>query len=569
MLLALDRLRAQLMVMLAAPLIIFAGCGGRAAEKIRPADISSSSQDYMNLHRAYDHFGKALLYEYIGHYEKAADEYRLALRYDPTSEELIRSLTGITYQLRRYDETLELMLRIKNRTYEDLITIADCYNNTGNLEMAAKYSGLAAELDTMAEFPNSFLAQYYSGKGEYSKAEFYIQRLIRNSSHGTAWRLELAAMYLRAGEHRKASAVYQEMIEDNPADHRGYLGKASVLEMQYDTSGADSLYRYVAEKNWDDAQALTVVLQSLVRLNDLEEAVKVSRRITELFPGNYFGMRQYALLTYQNGNYQTADSILTALAQAEVDDPLVYYYLGRLRQRESNYIEAESLFTRAVVIDDTLTGAWVNLAAARDAAGNFAGAREALTQAMTHSPKDSLQIYHYTGMLLVNNEKYEEAIGYYQKVLAVEDTNTDAMFGLASAYERDRQYERAEMLFSQLLETEPDNAAVLNYLGYMYADLGIKLDKAEQLIKKALEKAPDNGAYLDSYAWVLYKKGKYDEALMYQQKALERGGDDAIYYDHIGDIYQALNRHSDALVSWNKALELDPDNEAIQEKLKR
>ena len=170
-------------------------------------------------------------------------------------------------------------------------------------------------------------------------------------------------------------------------------------------------------------------------------------------------------------------------------------------------------------------------------------------------------------MLLGRRDKFAEAIAYYERVLTVHPDDYETNFNLAAAYERSAQYSKAEEIFEELLKQSPDDPVVLNYLGYMYADQGIKLKEAEKLIAKALKISPDNGAYLDSYAWVMYKLGKYKEALDYQIRALEAQGDDAILLEHMGDIYFALNNVQQAHSHWEKALELNPDNESIKEKL--
>jgi CheY-like chemotaxis protein len=120
----------------------------------------------------------------------------------------------------------------------------------------------------------------------------------------------------------------------------------------------------------------------------------------------------------------------------------------------------------------------------------------------------------------------------------------------------------------KILKDDPDNALSLNYLGYMYADRGVKLEESEKMIQRALEIEPDNGAFLDSYAWVLYKLGKYEKAIDAMNSALENEQEDPILYDHQGDIYAALNQFDKANDSWKKALELDPDNETIRAKIK-
>ncbi len=87
------------------------------------------------------------------------------------------------------------------------------------------------------------------------------------------------------------------------------------------------------------------------------------------------------------------------------------------------------------------------------------------------------------------------------------------------------------------------------------------------MIEDAVSIDPENGAFLDSYAWVLFKLGRYDEALVQMKEALKHDESDAILYDHQGDIYAALTSHELARESWEKALEIEPDNEEIKAKL--
>ena len=107
----------------------------------------------------------------------------------------------------------------------------------------------------------------------------------------------------------------------------------------------------------------------------------------------------------------------------------------------------------------------------------------------------------------------------------------------------------------------------MNYLGYMWAEHGEKLDKARELIEKALKAQPKNAAYLDSLAWVLFKQKQAQEALPYALKAAELSEKpDATVYDHIGDIYDALKQPEKAREAWRKSVSLEP-NEEVRKKL--
>ena len=107
----------------------------------------------------------------------------------------------------------------------------------------------------------------------------------------------------------------------------------------------------------------------------------------------------------------------------------------------------------------------------------------------------------------------------------------------------------------------------MNYLGYMWAEHGEKLDQARELIEKAVKAEPKNAAYLDSLAWVLFKQNQPQEALPYALKAAELSEKpDATVFDHIGDIYAALKQPEKAREAWRKSLSLEP-NEEVRKKL--
>ncbi len=73
-----------------------------------------------------------------------------------------------------------------------------------------------------------------------------------------------------------------------------------------------------------------------------------------------------------------------------------------------------------------------------------------------------------------------------------------------------------------MLAIDPQNAATLNYLGYMLADRGQKSSEALDMVRKAVDLDPQNGAYLDSLGWAYYKTGQYTLAEENLLKAKDR-----------------------------------------------
>ena len=132
-------------------------------------------------------------------------------------------------------------------------------------------------------------------------------------------------------------------------------------------------------------------------------------------------------------------------------------------------------------------------------------------------------------------------------------------------------------MFRKVLPSDSQNAMTLNYLGYMLADRGVKLEEALGLIKKAIELEPSNGAYMDSLGWAYFRMGKYDQAEAELVKASQRIGTDPTVHDHLGDVYQKTGRLKLAVAHWERAVaewnktvapEIDNDNFAsVQKKL--
>ena len=112
-----------------------------------------------------------------------------------------------------------------------------------------------------------------------------------------------------------------------------------------------------------------------------------------------------------------------------------------------------------------------------------------------------------------------------------------ALFVAGSIYERQKKYDKAEEAFHKVLADDPKNAMALNYLGYMLADRGTRLEEALGYIRRAVALDPQNGAYLDSLGWAYYKMGNYELAEENLRRAVDRMGDDPTIHEHLGELY--------------------------------
>jgi tetratricopeptide (TPR) repeat protein len=183
--------------------------------------------------------------------------------------------------------------------------------------------------------------------------------------------------------------------------------------------------------------------------------------------------------------------------------------------------------------------------------------------------------------ILARAERYDAAVGECDALLK-ELTQANEIkrvrFTLAAIFTLKGDHDKSNAHLEKVLEDDPNDAEANNDLGYQLADRNRNLDEAEKMIRKAVEvdrlqrredpEAEDNAAYLDSLGWVLFRRGKLDEARDWLEKAvaLPQGADDPTVWDHLGDVYFKLDLPGKAKDAWQNAIKLyDHDKRSQKE----
>jgi Flp pilus assembly protein TadD len=171
------------------------------------------------------------------------------------------------------------------------------------------------------------------------------------------------------------------------------------------------------------------------------------------------------------------------------------------------------------------------------------------------------------GDILRGHERFEEAAKAYDKALAriknPEPRHWTLFYARGIAFERSKQWPRAEADFLSALKFKPEQPYVLNYLGYSWIDKGLYLERAQGMIAKAAELRPNDGYIVDSLGWVHYRLGRYDDAARELERAVELRPEDPIINDHLGDAYWRVGRKREAAFQWNRSLTLNPEKDLI------
>jgi tetratricopeptide (TPR) repeat protein len=154
-------------------------------------------------------------------------------------------------------------------------------------------------------------------------------------------------------------------------------------------------------------------------------------------------------------------------------------------------------------------------------------------------------------------KRWNEGHKVLDEAAAAFPDDLDIAFQKGALFEQEKRFADAERVFRALLARDPQHAQALNYLGYMLADRGERLDEAVQLITRALDADPYNGSYLDSLGWAWFRKGDPAKARGYLEKAASQLPRNSVVQDHLGDVLRAAGDVAGAVAAWKRALDGD------------
>ncbi len=211
-------------------------------------------------------------------------------------------------------------------------------------------------------------------------------------------------------------------------------------------------------------------------------------------------------------------------------------------------------------------------ALALDRLDRTADAEAAFKQAIAGNP-DDVQSYISYGNMLRGHERFAEAADLYtqavDRIAAPSAADWSIFYFRGIAYERTKQWPKAEADFRKALELSPDQPLVLNYLGYSWIDMGQNLDEAMGMIKKAVDLRPNDGYIVDSLGWAYYRLGQYDKAVEELERAIGLRPDDPVINDHLGDAYWKAGRVLEAQFQWRHSRDFGAEGSALDLVMKK
>jgi tetratricopeptide (TPR) repeat protein len=242
---------------------------------------------------------------------------------------------------------------------------------------------------------------------------------------------------------------------------------------------------------------------------------------------------------------------------------VVALVLGQLLDRAGQHESANAIYDHVPAASPMKPTAVVRVAENLNAMGDRDEALRRLGNIVRANPED-IDALSVLGDLQRTAQLYGEAAETYTKVLVLTGGNRPGdwrfYYVRGIAYERNKEWPRAEADFKRALELRPDQPQVLNYLGYSWVDQGLNLVPALEMIEKAVEAAPNDGYIVDSLGWAFYRLGRYDEAVEALERAVQLRPNDPEINDHLGDAYWRAGRQLEARFQWTIAAYVDEED---------
>jgi tetratricopeptide (TPR) repeat protein len=561
--------------------------------------------------------GLAELYVKTGRIRDAVMEAQDIIKRDPTNLEAhkllgriyLRSLgdmpggTGSDNVLKLAIEQYEQIVKIEPNSVDDHLLLGRLYRLSSDLQKAEAELKTAIKLDPNSEEAVTTLAILYTDEGDTAHA-LQVLSSVPDTARSAKLYAALGQTYEQRKEYKNAIDAFKKAIMLDRDNLDAIRGLAENLLNDGQTDAALEQYKVIADVNPEDAQTYLRIAEIYRRQGKYDQALENLKKADTMVPDSLEVPYSMAGVYEAQGRYDDAVKLLQDLvkktekpdhnySQADRNNRAIFVErLGIVYREQENYSASAETFRKMLnlgdenaergyqsIIDTYREGKlWPQAtAAAREAVQklpNDRGLRMVLdaqladtgdadkaladVRSLLKGKPEDREVYVTLAQINTRLKRWKEAEEALNKAeqLSTKSEDKDYVYFLrGSTYEREKKYDEAEAQFKKVLAGDPQSAVTLNYLGYMNADRGVRLDESLNYIKAAVSLDPSNGAYLDSLGWAYFRLGKYDLAEESLTKASAHMGSDPTVQQHLGDLYQKTGRLKLAAAHWERAIE--------------
>ncbi len=368
------------------------------------------------------------------------------------------------------------------------------------------------------------------------------------------------------GELDQALITGNKLLELEPKNEDARLVFAQVLHRNgLPDTAMDILQQGIEAK--PDSKKLNLLMVRFVADNNLEAARERLSKLVDLYQEDVDLLYSLALLNKQLGFTEDARSAFRKMISHNRRVADAHYHLADIA--EQNGDTEEALFNFALVGEgEHFLPALARMTELMIDKGQMTHARLYLHRLRLQRPQMVVPLYRLESELLMGAKHYDSAYSLLTEGLTDNPENFDLLYTRSLVSEKRKDIDAMEQDLRAILNRDNNNAAALNALGYSLTNHTTRYEEALSLIRKAHELNPDDAAIIDSLGWVLYRLGNNEEALMYLRQAMASIPDPEVAA-HLGEVLWVTGDREEARKIWREALENDPNSEYLRDTLDR
>jgi predicted Zn-dependent protease len=448
--------------------------------------------------------------------------------------------------------------RALNFNYSQVLTAL------GRIQEARQYLERTVALDPTFSPAVMQLLDIYQQDNEWRKAAEVLAPLIAENPMRIELQRQQAYFFLRAGDAHSARDRFRALVAADPKDSRSQFYLAESLNDLEEYAESEKIYRQLIAADATDVDYLVSFGLSLAGQKKWDEATQTFTKLLGMsdIPDNLttLARTQLAYIDVQRGNYAAAvETAKTIFVFNDKPNSQAINIAVDALKKQKKTDEAVALlaplaekfpsdpFVNARYVEALVRAGQGEKAAAQAAAQVKAGSRNAVAISEAY----------------VQAGDNKAAVALMKSAIAAKPDDLDLQFQLGSLYERTGDRKASEAVFVDVLKKDPEHAPSLNYLGYMWAESGVNLDRAQEMLTRAVGQEPQNGAYVDSLGWVYFRLGKLDLAEKYLTDATRLLPRDPTVHEHLGDVLAKRGDMQRALQLYRTAVDLDPESKDV------
>ena len=475
----------------------------------------------INPHSAATLYEISQFYMALGQEKKGEEALKQAVRSDESNFWYKQTLAAWYQGKRDLPKAIavyEDMTRLFPSRLEPLMALADLYNQTKSYQEVIKTLNRLEELDGKSEQISMEKFRIYLQMNNQEQAFQEIENLSKEYPYDLRYQTILGDVYLNNNHPEEAYETYQRILKEEP----GYAPALISMASYYQKTGQDSLYQtqldtILLNDNVESNMKMEIMRQLIFQS---EQTTKDSTQIISLFNEILKRPQQNADLAMLCAQY-----LVTKRMEKE-SVPVLHQVLSLDPENKPARLQLLGYAIRKNDLDEV-----IRIAA----------------PALEYNP-EAMEFYYYLGLAYYQKEDSDKALEVFQKgVRQVNEKSDKSIVSdfyaiLGDIYHTKEMSAEAYAAYDSSLVYNPNNIGTLNnYAYYLSVD--------------------ENATYLDTYAWILFEKGRYTEARIYIEQALKNGGETSrVIVEHCGDIYYKLGEEKKALEFWKKADSIEPDS---------